>query len=194
MNELANEVIPLIQRLIPGFLMTMAFYWFAEVPKPSQFERTLQALVGTAVIQVAVIGVERLALWIGFWHSFGEWTATTANVYAMAIGLSSGLLLAYCCNRDLIYSLARRLHLTTKASMEDSIHVYQKLGQSGVVLNFIDGRRLMGYIEAFPNNKESGSFLMSQPCWVTESEIIPCTGTHCMLISNTDVQWVEFLD
>lgn len=193
MNEFTNEVIPLIQMLIPGFLMTMTFYWFAEVPKPSQFERTLQALVGTAVIQVLVLGIEFILHWLGTYISVGKWTPTTMNIYTMLMGVGAGLTLAYCCNRDLIYALARRLSLTTKASMEDSIHVYQKLGHAGVVLHLIDERRLMGYIEAFPNNKQTGFFLISNPHWVHDG-MTPCVGTLSMLISSNDVQWVEFLD
>lgn len=43
MEDLATKIIPLVQTLIPGFLTAMIFYWLADVKKPGQFERTVQA-------------------------------------------------------------------------------------------------------------------------------------------------------
>src|SRR5690606_7598262 len=194
MTGLSQEILPLIQTLIPGFLMTMSFYWFAEVPKPSQFERTLQALVGTAVIQALLYALEHGSYLIGHYISFGVWSSTASNVAAMLVGVAAGLYLAYCCNNDLIYSFARKLKLTTKASTEDSIHVYQKYGRSVIVRRVADERRLMGYFGTFPNNKEGGMFLIEQPSWVHSGNVVPCTGAHAMLVHSSDVRWVEFLE
>lgn len=193
MLEFSQELLPLIQTLIPGFLMTMVFYWFAEVPEKNQFDRILQALVGTSVIQAIIHGAEQLSYLLGSIFSFGGWSTSMANMAAMLMGVVFGVALAYFCNKDLIYSTARRTGLTTKASTEDSIHIYQSLATSGVVLHLIDGRRLMGHIDTFPNNKQTGFFLISSPSWV-HGEILPCQGTRSILISSSDVQWVEFLE
>lgn len=194
MLDLSQELIPLIQTLIPGFLMTMTFYWFAEVPKPNQFERTLQALVGTAVIQTLIHGTEQLAYGIGSYKSFGVWSVATANLLGIMIGGISGVALAFCCNKDLIYSAARKLRITTKASTNDNTDTYQKLGILPVVLHFKDERRLMGYVEKFPSSSQNSSFLITEPDWLVGDEILPCKGTYAMLINSSDVQWVEFLD
>lgn len=65
MEDLATKIIPLVQMLIPGFITTMIFYWLADVKKPGQFERTIQALIGTGVITLVVSGVELLLKYIG---------------------------------------------------------------------------------------------------------------------------------
>lgn len=194
MLDLSQELIPLIQTLIPGFLMTMTFYWFAEVPKPNQFERTLQALVGTAVIQALIYSIEQFSYWAGSFISLGTWSVAKANLLGIIVGGVSGAILAYCCNKDLIYSAARRLRITTKASTNDITDTYQKLGRLPVVLHFKDERRLMGYVEKFPSNSQNSSFLITQPDWLVEEKIVNCVGTYAMLINSSDVQWVEFLE
>ena len=193
MLDLSGDILPIVQALMLGFLMTMAFYWFAEVPKPNQYERTLQALIGTAVIQLIMVLAQSISLQIGMIYSFGPWSPNLANGVAIFLGGVSGLCLAYWTNNDFIYSLARKLKLTSRAATEDSIYVYQSLGHRGVVLQMVDGRRLMGNIETFPNKKDTGFFLVSNPHWV-HTDFIQCEGTHSMLISSSDVQWVEFLE
>ncbi len=58
MEDLATKIIPLVQTLIPGFLTAMIFYWLADVKKPGQFERTVQALIGTGLITMMIAGIE----------------------------------------------------------------------------------------------------------------------------------------
>lgn len=195
MLEITNDLLPLIQKLIPGFLMTMTFYWFAEVPKPGQFDRTLQALVGTALIQASMLGIQQAAYFIGdHCFSLGPWSNTASDASAILIGGFVGLCLAYFCNNDGIYAVARKLGLTSKASTDDSVHVYQKMGEAVTVLHLKDGKRLMGYLETFPVNKENGTFLLTDPHWVHTGQIVRCTGTYAILITSSDVQWVEFLE
>lgn len=194
MEGLSAEIIPVLQQLMPGFLAMIVFYWFAEIPKPTYFEKILQALIATAVVQVFVTATERLCYLIGTYYSFGQWneglTSWINLVYAVAIGLA----LAYLCNNDIAFSLARKMRLTTRASQGDAIHIYKQMAAHAVIIHLTDERRMMGYIDAFPNDMHTGVYLISSPHWIENEIPVPAAQTHSYMIPGADVRWVEFLN
>lgn len=74
MPQISTEVVALLQYLAPGFLVTWLYFGLTPHEKPSQFERTVQALIYTAVVQALVALEKLIATRIGEWHSYGEWT------------------------------------------------------------------------------------------------------------------------
>ena len=54
MDSLTNDIVVILQYLLPGFLAAWIFYGFTSHPKPSQFERVVQALIFTLIIHLAV--------------------------------------------------------------------------------------------------------------------------------------------
>ncbi|MGO2201175.1 DUF6338 family protein [Pseudomonas helleri] len=194
MEGLSAEVIPILEQLMPGFLAMIVFYWFAETPKPAYFEKILQALITTAVIQVLVAGTERLCYLIGDFYSIGQWSETSTSWVSIVFAIVIGLALAYLCNNDIAFSLARKLGLTTRASQGDAIHIYKQMAAHAVIIHFIDGRRMMGYIDAFPNDRQTGIYLISSPHWIKDDAPIPSPQTHSYMIHGADVRQVEFLN
>lgn len=194
MEGLSAEVLPVLKQLMPGFLAMIVFYWFAEVKKPAFFDKILQALIATTVIQIFVSGVENLCYFVGEHHSFGVWNEASSNWTALVIATVMGLALAFWCNNDTAFRLARFLHITTRASQDDTVHIYKALANCGVILHFIDERRLMGYLDAYPSNNQSGIYLVSSPIWITDEKRQDCPETQSIMIACTDVQWVEFLN
>jgi hypothetical protein len=68
----------------------------ADVKRPGQFERTIQALIGTGVITLLVSGIETACLHIGArWFVLGEWTSNTETASGIALATLLGLALAY---------------------------------------------------------------------------------------------------
>ena len=169
------------------------FYWFAEAKKPVYFEQILQALIATAVIQIIVSAIERLTYLLGNVYSFGNWNSIAADGWALMIAVVLGLLLARFCNNDTAFGVARFLKLTSKSSQGDVTHIHKALSSHGVILHFKDGRRLMGYLDAYPPDKKSGIYLVSSPTWVTEGIGQECPETHSIMIDGIDIQWIEFL-
>lgn len=49
-----RTVVDLLQYLAPGFVVAWVFYGFSPHVKPPQFERVVQALVLTVVVQVLI--------------------------------------------------------------------------------------------------------------------------------------------
>lgn len=61
MQELSKDVVALLQYLAPGFIVASVYYGFSPEAKPSQFERVVQALVFTVVVQ-SLVQLEEVAL------------------------------------------------------------------------------------------------------------------------------------
>ena len=51
MNWASSETVKILAFLLPGFVAAAVFYSLTSHPKPSQFERVVQALVFTAIVQ-----------------------------------------------------------------------------------------------------------------------------------------------
>ncbi len=54
MFENADNFLAVVAFLLPGFITAWIFYGLTSHPKPSQFERTIQALIFTFIIQIFV--------------------------------------------------------------------------------------------------------------------------------------------
>lgn len=193
MGEIAGELVPLLQALLPGFMMTVVFYWLADAKKPGQFEHVIQALICTGLIRTLVELISSLAISIGKWKAFGVWSENVAMAWAIALAIGLGLGLAYCSQHDLLYKFARKVGLTSRASVGEWRYSFLRFPDRGIVLNLKDGRRLMGYPLAWPAEPADGHFLMEYPTWLDGSDLIPQEGVTFLLIANADVQWVEFL-
>lgn len=193
MEDLATKIIPLVQLLIPGFLTSMIFYWLADVPKPGQFERTIQALIGTGLITMLVSTIRSVVELIGEKYPFfGPWNASATNAWSIGLAVSLGLLLAYLSNHDLLYRAARKLKLTSRASNLEWLYSFKNRDGQWVVLTLRDGRSLYGYPEAWPNSPESGHFLIIHPQWLEGLSWTVPPLVESYLISNADVLAVEF--
>lgn len=196
MEDLATKIIPLVQMLIPGFLTTMIFYWLADVKKPGQFERTVQALIGTGLITMVISGVEELLKYIGEnYITLGSWTSQSESAWAISLAILLGLGLAFASNHDYLYKIARLLTLTSRSSYPEWIFAFRKREGMSVILTLLDGRRLFGYPAVWPTDPKEGHFLITQPCWLDEhNKWVEMPGIESYLISNSDVYLVEFLE
>lgn len=196
MEDLATKIIPLVQLLIPGFVTTLIFYWLADVKKPGQFERTVQALVGTGLITMAVSGIKQLLMVIGEeWFTLGLWTQQVETAWGIILAVVFGLGLAFASNHDYLYRVARGLTLTSRSAYPEWIFAFRMREGKNVVLTLLDGRRLYGYPTTWPTDPKEGHFLITQPCWMSENnEWVEMPGVESYLVSNVDVFLVEFLE
>ncbi|ONH50996.1 hypothetical protein SAMN04490182_2091 [Pseudomonas cedrina] len=195
MDEISKELLPALQLFLPGFLSMTIFYWFAEVPKTSQFERVIQALICTTFITMCVEVIQQVALLVGQSYLIGTWTTVTANLYALGLAVALGSLLAHGSNHDWIYALARKFGLTSRSSTPETVHLFKTYGGDGVVLHMLDERRLMGYLVSFPSHESSGLYLVEEPHWLLPGKPVPerIIGSGFLMVNSVDVRWVEFL-
>ncbi|WP_049273194.1 DUF6338 family protein [Pseudomonas putida] len=196
MEEIPTQVIATFQALLPGFVATMIFYWLAEAAKPTQFERIIQALVCSGLIKLLMPAVEAACLWVGQWKDFGYWSKDAEAIWPFGLAVIIGLLLARFAFKDTLYRLARFFRLTSRQSspLVEWRSAFELGNKRAIVLNLLDGRRLMGFPTLWPSDAKAGHFLIDIPHWIDNGQIVPYTGVKYVLISNEDVLWVEFLD
>ena len=96
MDTLFNNATTLLTYLLPGFLAAWVFYGLTSHPKPPQFERTVEALVFTFVVQALVKFIELMLLLAGRCFVLGIWTETSSLLWGFVLAglLGTGLALA----------------------------------------------------------------------------------------------------
>lgn len=194
MDDVSEKIIPLLQQLLPGFFAMMTFYWFASAPKPTQFERVIQALVLTAIISLMIGLLEKLFYFLGHFVSFGEWGAEHTTIYSIILATIMGCALAYASNRDIIFDKARRYKITKKASADDFIHILRQNSESKVIVNFKDDRRLCGAVKSYPNEISTGVIWIGNPRWMDDTKTYTNNQINSILINISDIKFIEFIE
>lgn len=191
-----EKLLFLLQTISPGFVTTLIFYWLADVPKPGQFERVVQALICSGLIKLLVGGLMSVFLWVGQWWYVADWSQTVEVIWSTALAVGIGLSLAWFAFNDTLYSRARRLKFTSRNStlVQEWSWAFLNYGDRYVVLNLQDGRRLMGFPKAWPSDHIKGHFVIEDPYWLEGESMRSYDGITSVLIANADVVWVEFLD
>lgn len=195
MPELSKDVVALLQYLLPGFLVAWVFYGLTSHPKPSQFERVVQALIFTLAVRVLVFG-ERLALeYFGQWKAFRSWDSDADLVCSLVSAIALGAAIAYTINTDRFHRFIRKFGLSTR-----SAHPSEWCGTLSehpryVVLNLKDDRRLYGWPKTWPSDPEKGHFFITVPSWIdADGSDHPLEAIEGLLVNVADVKWVEFLN
>lgn len=195
MSELSNDTIRLLLFLLPGFLAAWVFYGLTSHKKPDKFERVVQALIFTLLVQ-AVVTLEKWG-WGVAQKSVavvGPWSPSTDIVAASLTALALGVLFAWLSNRDSLHSWMRDRGLTTRTSHPSDWHgVFSENREHFVVLHMSDERRLFGWPETWPSESADGYFYIQQASWEGPGDSVPLTGVDGVLVNAKDVKWVEFV-
>ncbi len=196
MEDVATKILPLVQLLMPGFITTMIFYWLADAKKPEQFERTIQALIGTGVISLLVAGMRIFLEFVGEnWFSWGAWSQRSEQVSAAFLAVIIGLGLAYASNHDLLYKFARACRLTTRASNVEWIYAFRRYSDRYIILTFLDGRRLCGYPLVWPTDPKDGHFVITKPSWIDKNgKYVETDGLDSYIVSGSQIQLIEIAE
>jgi len=196
MIELISEdLLSLITLLFPGFLAAWIFYGLTSHTKPSQFERTVQALVFTFIVQILIPVAEWILLFTGNFFTLGPWDSTSESITSVFIATALGLLLAYFTNNDGFHKVLRKYGFTTRTSHPSEWFYIFSEKVTFVILNLKDGRRLYGWPKEWPIEHGKGQFYIMMPSWILENgEQLDLPELDGILVGAEDVQWVEFVN
>ena len=192
MPELSKDVVALLQYLAPGFLVAWVYFGVTSHIKPSQFERVVQALIYTVVVQAIVAIEHAIALGIGKHLVVGPWTHTSDLTASLVTALCLGLSVATSTNRDLLYRHLRRLGFTSRTA-----HPCEWFGTFSdypryVVLQLKDGSRIFGWPTTWPSDADKGHFFMTSAVRTVGDQEQDLAHLDGLLINVTDVAFVEF--
>ena len=199
-TSMFESSIQLFQFLLPGFITAWIFYGLTSYPKENQFERLIQALVFTSIIQSVVAAIKWAALSIG--RSCGEigaWSQLGEVVLAAFLAFLLGLVFANAFNSDRFHEWLRNRGLTKKTGYPSVWFKTLYQGGCNATLQLVDGRRLQGWISQWPSKVEDGHFQIIQPGWLDEGEDgkptrIELRGVNAILLGADKVEWIEFED
>ena len=101
------DLIKILNLLIPGFVAAWIFYGLTAHPKPSPFERVVQALVFNIIIQPIVFLAGATLQAIGNVVSIGPWTVHSETATSVLVAVAIGLLFAGLTNSDVVHGWLR---------------------------------------------------------------------------------------
>ena len=197
------EIVGAVLALLPGFLTAWFFYGLTPHPKSGQFERVVQALIFTGIIHAIVLVIRWGLLLLGRVCAFGEWTTDVAFVYSMGVAVILGLVVAKFANNDTVHRFFRDTKwlkkvkldgITTKTSYASEWYSAFRQDKRWVVLHLTDGRRLLGWPCEWPDQPDSGHFLIMEPVWLLpDNSQAPMDRVEKMIVAAKDVKMVECL-
>jgi len=197
MPELSEETAALLQYLLPGLLAAWVFYGLTSHIKPSQFERIIQALIFTFLVQVFLPIVRWPLEFVGNWLPIRPWDSAAETMASAFVAAALGISLAMLTNKDSFHKWLRAMGFTTRASFPSEWYgVFSEDAENPrfVVLHLTDERRLSGYPKIWPSQSDKGHFYIVEPHWLSDTgELIAVNGIDGLLIATKDVKWVEFI-
>lgn len=195
MDGISIDVIQLLKYLLPGFLTAWIFYGLTAYRRPAQFERIVQALVFTGIIQIATIIVRWALQLFGLLVSIGEWTDESQFIWSWLIAIILGVGFSWCGNRNWLHEKLRNWKLTANTSYPSQWYSAFKEVETDIILNFKNKRRrLQGWLFEWPNQPDDGQFRLTHAIWLTASgKRIELDRAECVVIPAADVAFVEFI-
>lgn len=194
MEKIEPTLIILFQFLLPGFLTAWVFHALSSYPKQSQFERIVQALIFTILIQVFSNITKHMLLYVGQCVSLGVWDKDSELIASIICAFLLGLLLTYFSNNDKFHCFMRRLNITRETSYASEWFGAFSQNIGYVVLHLDGNRRIMGWPIEWPTEPKIGNFLLTDACWLSEENVITeLSNVKVILIDSTKVEMVEFI-
>jgi len=193
-DDVGQKLITLLQYLLPGFFAAWVYYGLTPVPVPSQFERIIQALIFTLLVQPLTFATKFLCLAAGEYWTVSPWSATSEVTASIASAFFLGLVFAAFANNDRFHALMRWLRVTRETSYPSEWFNAFHDSEIYVVLHLKDSRRIYGWPTIWPSVPNTGHFVLEEASWLDEkNEQTPITNVSQVLVPAIEVQLIEFV-
>lgn len=191
----SRAIIELLTYLLPGFITAAILHNLTPAPRPIPFERVVQALIFTVIVQVLTLPPKTVLLWLGsVTVPLGEWTDETQVAWSVSIAVLLGLVLAYVANTDCLHSRLRGLQITQQTSYSSEWYGALSQNKGFIVLHLVGQRRLYGWAEEWPSTPDKGHFVMMLCEWlVDDNSTLPLRDVERVLVNVSEVEMVELM-
>jgi len=191
MVDISSELVTLLKYLLPGFLAAWVFYGFTAHEKSSQFERVVQAVIFTLIVQ----SILALLTLTGLTEDLK--TNTSAQDFlSVVIAIFIGFIFALFANRDWLHAVLRKIGFTKQTAYPSEWFGTFNKYDGYIVLHLNDGRRIYGWPKEWPPSHDQGHFYIVEVSWLegeTEEHYLGDKGVQGILIAAHEVRWVEFM-
>ena len=179
---------------LPGFVTAWVFYAFTSYPKPSQFERVIQALIFTLIIQFSILSISNIVSFVVEEKISIKIGSNENLAWSVAFAISLGLLFSYFANNDKFHKILRWAKITKETSYSSEWFSAFSDNITYTVLHLDDGRRIYGWPIEWPTEPNAGHFLLEQAVWLTDdNKEIETSGVESILVDAKNVKFVEFM-
>lgn len=194
MDAVSKDILTLLNQLLPGLVTAWVIYGLTSHPRPTQFERVVQALIYSFFIGALVAFEEKALLFAGRFYAFGYWDKS-AELFASSLSaLGLGLIISFFSNNDTFYKFARDKGFTTRTAFPSEWYGAFSQHPRYTVLHLRGGRRISGYPVDWPSEPTAGHFRLVDAAWVNEDRTeTVLDGDHSILIPAAEVELVELL-
>ena len=191
----SGELVGALAFLLPGFVAGAIYHALTSHPKPSAFERVIQALIFTAIVQAIAtslpssVRVAEVALGAG---------VTWDPLWSTGLAVGVALLVVVVVNHDIAHAILRGLRLTRETSYPSpwASSFYRYRGRY-VVLHLVGERRLYGWPEEWPNDPVADGYIrIIDGKWLDDDSRGGDRDRDAaldILVSVQDVEMVEFV-
>ena len=199
METMAKDFVAILQYLLPGFMAAWIIYSLTSYPKPSQFERVVQALIFTIFIQGFVYLIRESLLFIGTKWPLFDWNFNSNLIWSVVVAILFGLFFSYFANNDKIHKKLRDKGITRETSYPSEWFGTFLKNVTYIVLHLDGERRLYGWPIEWPSEPEKGHFVLVQASWLLngakngEEIQVPLTGVDRIMVDVKEVKMVEFM-
>ena len=173
--------------------MAWVYYGLTSHAKPSQFERVVQALIFTVVIQAFVVGERAVAEMIGTRINLGPWSTSSQLTASLLTALALGVAVSATVNGDAFHRLVRKLGISKRSGHPcEWFGIFAEYPRY-VVLQLKNGTRIYGWPNVWPSEYDKGHFFITsamRSVGEVDQELDALDG---ILIDARDVASVEFM-
>ena len=191
MRWASSEVVSVLMFLLPGFVSAGIYNSLISRPVSDGFQVVVRAFIFTVFVQLFAIPVLELSRLSG-WSFLSSviWEIVILASVSVAIGIAS----AHAWNKDYIHRLLRHWNVTVESSYRSAQYsAFAFHGDCYVILNLKGGRRLYGWPREWPSRPDDRHFLIEECEWLVDGHQKPVEGVSHILISESEVEMVEFL-
>ena len=191
MGLASSETVSILMFLLPGFVAAAVFYWLTSHPRPGAFERIVQALIFTVLVQAMVKMFFIVVESIGWTFS---WNEAWRLVFSTLVAIGLGFLSVYFLNKDILHRYLRCIGITRENSYPSQWYsAFDRHADCYLILHLKGERRLYGWPTEWPSRPDEGHFLIEEVEWLHGDERTPAEGVVGMLVPVSEVVMVEFL-
>jgi hypothetical protein len=148
MENLSKDAIEIFQYLLPGFVSAWIFYGFTSYTKPSQFERIVQALIFTLLVQGMLAIGKMTVVWVCGFFTAGCSEPEAGFPWSIFCSVILGFAFSYFANNDKFHKLVRAVGWSKETSYPSEWFGAFHQPTTYVVLHLKDERRLYSGVSA----------------------------------------------
>jgi hypothetical protein len=196
MGEISKDIFSLLTQLMPGFLTAWVVYGLTTYTKPAQFERVVQALIYSFIVN-ALVSIFKIVMITAGKHIvvIGTWDHSSEIIASSFIAIAFGILLSFFMTNDYFFSIARNLKLTSRTPYPSEWYgAFAIKPIKYIVLHLEGSRRISGYPIEWPTEPTSGHFRLGDAAWLNDDNSeTSLENDDSILIAAKQVEMVEFL-